>query len=187
MVAELGAIGVGREPPILRPLDLGREVAGGPEAERARQRVADPAQQKRLRREDPALVALEVAEQGQRRRVERRGAHAIHTERTQPRAEPACGLVGERHRHDVLGREGAAGDLPGDPARDGRRLPRPRPRKDAQRPARRLHGGALFGVQPGEDPLGVQGAEASAGTGRLPSRKDQSCVNIPCNVVTPVS
>jgi hypothetical protein len=109
-----------------------------------------------------------VAEQRERRRVERRGAHALDPECAQPRAQLARRLVGERHREDVLRREGAARDLPGDPARDRRRLARPRPREDAQRPARALDGSALLGVQPYEDRLGVQGEEASAATGRLP-------------------
>jgi hypothetical protein len=77
-------------------------------------------------------------------------------------------LVGERHRHDLLRREGAARDLPRDPARDRRRLPRAGAGEDAQRTARRLGGGALLGVQACEDRLGVQGAEASAATGRRP-------------------
>ena len=49
-----------------------------------------------------------------------------------------------------------------------RRLACPRPRENAQRPARALDGSTLFGVQPREDRLGVQGEEASAATGRLP-------------------
>ena len=106
--------------------------------------------------QDPARIALEVAEQRERRRVEGRGAHAVGAERTQPRAELARRLVGERHRDDLLRREGAARDLPRDPARDRRRLAGPGAGEDAQRPARRLHSGALLGVQPFEDPLRVQ-------------------------------
>jgi hypothetical protein len=173
-VAEPAVVGVGREAPVLRPLDLGREVARRPEAERARQRVADPAQEERLRGKDPPLIAFEVAQQRERRRVERRGADTLDAERTQPRAQLACRLVGERDSQDVPRRERAARDLPGDPARDRRRLPRPRAGENAQRPARTLDGGALLGVQPLEDLLGVQGAEASGATGRGPSRERHS-------------
>ena len=156
VVPEPVAIRLGRETPVLGPLDLGREIAGGPEAERSRQRVADPPQKRCLRGQDPARIALEVAEQRERRRVEGRGAHAVRAERTQPRPELARRLVGERERDDLLRREGAARDLPRDPARDRRRLAGPGAGEDAQRPARCLHSGALFGVQAFEDPLRVQ-------------------------------
>ena len=48
------AVGLRRQPRVLGPLDLGREVARGPEAVRRRQRVPDLAQEQRLRREDPS-------------------------------------------------------------------------------------------------------------------------------------
>ncbi len=171
VVAEPVAVGVRSEAPVLRPLDLRGEVARGAEAVRTRQRVADAAQEDRLRGEDPARVSLEVAEQRQRRRVEGRGAHAVGAERAQPRAELARRLVGERHRHDLLRREGPARHLPRDPARDRGRLAGSRAGEDAQRPARRFHGSALLGVQPFEDPLRVQVAEASGAVGRGPSPK----------------
>jgi hypothetical protein len=147
VVAEPVVVRVGCEASVLRPLDLRREVAGGPEAERPRQRVADPPQERRLRREDPPRIPFEVPQQRERRRVEGRGAHAVGTECAQPRAELARRLVGERHRHDLPGRERTARHLPRDPARDRRRLPGPCAGEDAQRPARRLHGSALLGVQ----------------------------------------
>ena len=53
VTAEPCKIGRRREPPVLRPLDLRREVAGGPEAKRLGQAVADPPEEQRLRREDP--------------------------------------------------------------------------------------------------------------------------------------
>jgi hypothetical protein len=80
----------------------------------------------------------------------------------------AGGLVGERDGDDLLCRERAARDLPRDPARDRRRLPRAGAGEDAERSARRLGGCALLGVQSCEDPLGVQGEDASAATGRPP-------------------
>jgi hypothetical protein len=168
---------VGREPPVLRPLDFRREVAGGPEAVGAGQRVADPAQEHRLRGEDPARISLEAAEQCECRRVEGRRAHALDAERTQPRAQLARRLLGECHRQDVLRRECAARDLPGDATRDRRRLARAGPGQDAQWSARALHGGALLRVQAVEDLLGVQVAEANDGIGRAPSRKGQRFVS----------
>jgi hypothetical protein len=81
VVAETVVVRLGREPPVLRPLDLRREIAGGAEAVRPRERVADPAQEERLRGEDPAGISQEVAEEGERRRVEGRGAHAVGAER----------------------------------------------------------------------------------------------------------
>jgi hypothetical protein len=109
--------------------------------------------------------------------VEGRGAHAVDTERAQSRAELAGSLVGERHRHDLSGLEGAARDLPRDPTRDRRRLPRPRPGEDAYRTARSRNGSALLGVQPSEDSVGFQVAEASDATGRARSRKGQVFVS----------
>ena len=76
MVAEPVVVRVGCEAPVLGPLDLRREVTGGPEAERPRQRVADPPQERRLRGKDPPRIPGEVAEQRERRRMEGRGAHA---------------------------------------------------------------------------------------------------------------
>jgi hypothetical protein len=168
VLPEAVPVRVGRKAPVLRPLDLRGEVAGRPEAERAGQRVADPPQQQRLRREDPRLLALEVAKQRERGRVEGRGADPVDAERTQPGTQLASRLVREGDRQDVLGGKRAARDLPGDPARDRRRLARPCAGEDAQRPARALDGSALLGIQPFEDRLGSQGAEANGATGRRP-------------------
>ena len=75
MVAELREVAVGRDPAVLRPFDLGREVAGGPEPVRARQRVRDPAQRQRLRRDDLADALGRVLVQlTERRGVERANA-----------------------------------------------------------------------------------------------------------------
>src|SRR6478736_2590919 len=171
VVVEPVVVRVGGQPPVLRPLDLRCEVAGRPEAVRHREPVRDPAQQQSLRGQDPARIAVEVAEQRQRGRVEGRGPHPLDTERLQPLAQLTRRLVGERHGHDLLGREGAGRDLPRDAARDRGRLSRPRPGKDAERAARRLHGVALLWVQACEDRLGVQVAHASGAAGGLPSQK----------------
>ena len=53
VVAELGEIGSGSQPAVLRPLHLGREVAGGTELVRRRQRVPELPEQQRLRGHDP--------------------------------------------------------------------------------------------------------------------------------------
>ena len=86
VVTEPVVVRVGCEASVLRPLDLRREVAGGPEAERPRQRIADPPEERRLRREYPPRIPVEVPEQRERRRVEGRGAHPVRTECAQPRA-----------------------------------------------------------------------------------------------------
>jgi hypothetical protein len=168
VAAEAVAIPLGRQPPVLRPLDLGREIAGGTEAVCPRQPVADPAQEDGLRGKDPTGVALEVAQQRERGRVERRGAYSVGAEQAQPAGQlPGC-LGGERHRNDLLGREGTGGDLERDPARNRGRLAGSRSREDAQGPARRLGCGALLGVEAGEDPLGVQEAHRNGAAGRPP-------------------
>ena len=113
VLAEPLVVGLGRETPIPRPLDLGREVARGPEAEGPRQRVADPAEKQRLGGKDPARVSLEVAEQGQRRRVEGGRPHTVDAQRAEPRAQLARGLAGERDGHELLRR----GTLRSRPAR----------------------------------------------------------------------
>jgi hypothetical protein len=108
--------------------------------------------------------------------VEGRGSNAFDTQRTQSSAELTGGLVGERHRHDLLRLEGSGRDLPRDSARNRGRLSRPGTGEDAHGPTGRLHGGTLFGVQAFEDPLGVQGADGNEATGRRPLRRDQSFV-----------
>ena len=89
---------------VLRPLDLGREVTGRPELERRRQRVRDLAQRERLRREDlPDRAGREVPQLAERRRVERRRAHAGRAEHGQPLLQLARRLVGEGDGHDLRG------------------------------------------------------------------------------------
>ena len=146
-----------RQAAVLRPLDLGGEVARRPELVGRRQPVADLAEQQRLRREDPAGIAREPAQQGERGRVKRRRTHALDAEGREPRPELAGRLVREGDGDDVRRGERAARDLPRDPPRDRRRLPRPRSREDADGAVRRLDGGALLVVQAREDRLGVQG------------------------------
>ena len=81
----------------------------------------------------------------------------------EPRPQLAGRLVGERDRDDVRRRERAARHLPGDSPRDRRRLAGARAREDADRPVRRLDGGALLVVQSGEDLLGVHGSPTVPG------------------------
>ena len=60
--------------------------AAGAEAVRARQLVAELAEQQRLRRQEPAdAVGREVAELAERGGVEGAGAHTARTERREPR------------------------------------------------------------------------------------------------------
>ena len=140
------------EPPVLRPLDLGGEIGGGPEAIRTRKRVADLPEEQRLRREEVAdAVGCEVAQLAERRRVERPGTHVGGAERGQPSAQLTCRLVGERHGHQARRRKRSRSDLMREAPRDRRRLPRAGTRKDADRAAHRLRGAALLGVQPVED------------------------------------
>ncbi len=158
VIAERRDVRLRRQPPVLRPLDLRREIARRAELVRRGQPVADLPQEQRLRREDPARVAGEAAQQRERRRVERRRAHALDAERREPRraARPAALSVNVTATSSAAG-ERPARDLPRDPPGDRRRLAGAGAGEDADRPARRLDGGALLRVQPGEDPLGVQG------------------------------
>ena len=72
------------------------------------------------------------------------------------------GLVGEGDGEDLAGPKRARGDLPGDPARDRRRLARAGPREDANRPAHSLGGAALLGIQTRENDH-----RATGGLGRI--------------------
>ena len=157
MVAERRDVRLRRQAAVLRPLDLGREITRRPELVRRGEPVADLPQEERLRRENPTRVACEAAQQRERRGVEGRGTHALDSESGEPRTQLARRLVRERHGDELGGRKGPARDLPGDAARDRRRLAGARPGEDADRPARRFDGGALLRVQSGKDPLGVQG------------------------------
>ena len=146
------AVGLRGQPPVLRPLDLGGEVARRPEAVRRRQRVPDLAQQQRLGREDPPRAfAARPPQLRQRRRVERARLDPVRAEPRQPRAHLARGLVGEGDREDLVGAHRARRDLPGDPPRDRRRLPGAGAGEDADRPAHRLGSTPLLRVQPLED------------------------------------
>ena len=134
--------------PVLRPLDLGREVTRRAKLERRGQRVRDLAQRERLRREDLADRARrEVAQLAERRGVEGGGAHGGRIERRKPLLQLTGGLVRERHRHDLRGRERTACDLLRDAARDRRRLARTGAREDAHGPTHGFRRTALLGVQ----------------------------------------
>jgi hypothetical protein len=87
---------------------------------------------------------------------------AVGAERLEAGAHLGRRLVGEGHRQNPLGREGAAGHLPGDPARDRRRLTRARAGKDADRSARLQDGALLLGVEPVEYPLRPHGDKLAA-------------------------
>ncbi len=175
-----------REPPVLRPFDLRRQIAGGTEPVRLRQRVADPPQHERLRRHDPARIAAEPAQQSERGRVERRRAHAFDAERREPSAQFARGLVRERDRDDLRRRKRAARHLTRDPPRDRRRLAGSCAGEDADRTARCLSCCPLLLVQPGEDPFDVhRGTVATASAGnvteawRIPVARPRTAVRAP--------
>jgi hypothetical protein len=154
VLAEPIEIGLGRQAPVLRPLDLGREIGRSGELVRHRERVADRAERQHLRREDLQVRHLpEVRELRERGGVEGRRAHALDAERREPRPHLARGLVGERDREDLLGEKRAGRDLVRDPMRDRRRLAGARPGEDADRTPHGLRGQPLLRVQPSEDPL----------------------------------
>ena len=145
-------IRVRRQAPVLRPLDLLREIAERAELERRRQRAPDRLERQRLRREDlPDPVAGEEAELRQRRRVERPRDDAADAEPGQPLAHHSRGLVREGHGQDLRRLEGAGQHLVRDPARDRRRLARAGAGEDADRAAHGLDRRALLRVQPLED------------------------------------
>src|SRR5438067_2508790 len=66
VVTEAGEIGLRRQTPVLRPLDLRGEVGRGTEAKRSREPVADLPQEQRLAREDPARISGEAPEESER-------------------------------------------------------------------------------------------------------------------------
>jgi len=103
VVAELALVRLRRQPPVLRPLDLGGEVARRPELVRGRQRVADLAEEQRLRREDLAdATGCEVVELGEGRRMEGACRNTRDAEPPEPRAHLSRSLVGEGHREDLI-------------------------------------------------------------------------------------
>ena len=80
------------------------------------------------------MLGVEVAEQREAPPSGRsRRARPSAPSAREPRPELAPRLVGERHRHDLLWREGSARDLPRDAARDRGRLAGPGAGEDAQR------------------------------------------------------
>jgi hypothetical protein len=168
VLAQAVEVRLGRQPPVLRPLDLGREVDGGRELVRHRQRVADPAQRERLRGEHAQLLHLaEEPELRERGGVERRGTDALHAEPGEARAHLARRLVGERHCQELLGDERVGRDLVRDPVRDRRGLARARAGEDADRSAHRLRGEPLLRVERAEDDVGVHGtSNRREGAGR---------------------
>ena len=94
---------------------------------RRRQRVRERGDQRRLVVEHVGTGARpsalpQLVQVRQRRRVERPGLDALDAEPGQPALELARGLLGERDRQDLLGRERVGGDLVGDPMRDRGRL-----------------------------------------------------------------
>src|SRR5439155_11945122 len=122
-LADLDQVPIGRDPPVAGPFDLRREVAGRTEAVRARQEAREIPERDDLRREDAAdPVRCEVAQLGERRRVERPRLDRSRAERGEPRPQLARGLVGEGDSEDLLAPERVARDLVRDPARDRRRL-----------------------------------------------------------------
>ena len=103
VVAERAHVVGRRDAPVLRPLDLGREVGRGPEAVGPPQRVPDVAERQRLRGEDlPGRLGREELQLTQRRGVEGRAPHARDAELLEPPAHLTCRLVGERDREDLV-------------------------------------------------------------------------------------
>jgi hypothetical protein len=78
--------------------------------------------------------------------VERTCRDAASAQPGKPLDKLTCSLGRKRDRKDVLGFELAAGNLVRDPARDRRRLPRPRPGKDHHRPSCRGNRSRLLRV-----------------------------------------
>ena len=138
--------------PVLRPLDLRREVGCEAEPVGLRQAVGDLPEQQHLRGEQPVRRGGgQAAQLRERGGVEGAGVDPRDAEALEAAAQLSRRAVGEGHREDRLGGERAGRHLVGDPARDRRRLPGAGAREDADRPARRLHRAPLLRVQPVED------------------------------------
>ena len=170
------AVGRRGQPPVLRPLDLGGQVGERPEAEGAGQRPRDREEHGRLRREHLAeLLAAEVAELGERGRVEGARGDARGAEAGEALAHLRRRLVGEGHGEDLAGGERAGGDLVRDAVRDRRRLARARARENADGAAHGLDRAPLLGVEPREDVLRhgarLAGAQEGICAGSVKRRK----------------
>ena len=142
------AVPLGWDAAVLRPLDLRREVAGGRNLYGAGSRFAI------CRSSSTFDGRIGPSRSGAKWRSWRSAAEWNVDARTpaapsapKPRAQLARGLVGERHRHDRVRRERTRRDLLRDAPRDRRRLARPGAGEDADRPAHRLGGAPLLGVQ----------------------------------------
>src|SRR5262249_50462166 len=107
--------------------------------------------------------------------MERAGAHPCDTERREPRAELAAGLVGEGDRRDLRRLERARGDLAGDAPCDRRRLPGAGAGEDADGAAHGLCRTSLAVVQAVERvhratvAAGAAGKRAGSVTALVPS------------------
>ena len=172
MVAEAGAVRARREPPVLRPLDLRREVAGGRNRYGFGSELA-------IRRSESAFDATILAGGSPPNACSWPSAAAWNVRAVTPSAPSASsraphlrrGLVGERHRQDLAGPEHAARDLVRDAPRNRRRLAGAGAREDADRAAHGLDGLALLRVQAREDVHSPQRTRAD----RTVSRQD--CAN----------
>jgi hypothetical protein len=96
----------------------------------------------------------EVAHLAQRRRVERAGLHPARPERGQPGPHLGRRPRGERDGEHMPRGDVAAQHPVGDPVGDGPGLAGAGAGQDAHRPGRGGHGGALLGIEPGQDLLG---------------------------------
>src|SRR4051794_13191474 len=166
---------VGRDEPVLRPLDLAGELTTRKESVRRWQRVRKRCDEPRLVVEhlgQPRSAGLfpEPPELVQRRGVEGAGLDPLDTELGEPLAELARGLLRERDRQDLARLESAARDLPGDAPRDGGGLTRAGAREDGDRPSGGLGSLTLGRVQAVEDRGGV-GHRREASSGLRQARK----------------
>src|SRR6266487_4570869 len=94
------AVGLGHQPPVLRPLDLGREIDRGPELVRHRQRVADLPEHQSFGGEDPpGRRAAEPAQLRERGRMERPRRSEEHTSELQSPVHLVCRLLLEKKKN----------------------------------------------------------------------------------------
>ena len=155
VLAERREVALRRDHPVLRPLDLARQLASRQELVRRRQRVRERRDQRRLVVEHGGqrLAGVRGPQSGQlreRRRVEGAGLDALDAETREPVLQFPRGLLGEGDREDLAGVEGAARDLVGDARGDRGRLARAGAGDDRHRAAHRLGRRPLGGVQPVE-------------------------------------